>query len=344
MAADLNSALVPASLTISITSPAEIATTGEAAGKFVAKLGFSSSDCKEIAIVATELASNLLKHAEKGSIVFTALQAGERIGVQVESKDSGPGIPDAEQALVDGYSTAGSLGIGLGTVNRLMDELMINPGMPNGTSVVCRRWLRLPGGPLFGQKLEVGAATRSYKQQPENGDALVIRQWEDNALLGVIDGLGHGQFAQKAAQAARHYVDKHFDQDLKHLFRGAARACSATRGVVMALAHFTLSRRTFSVASVGNVEVVAIDGPQMTRIMPRRGVVGFNAPPPLLEERPWNQDSVLVMHTDGLKSRWHPDDFPGFRTDAPDVLARRLLTTLGKMEDDATVLIARNAN
>ena len=100
-----------------------------------------------------------------------------------------------------------------------------------------------------------GAATRSVGHLPDNGDSFVIKQWEQNALVGVIDGLGHGPFAQIASRTARYYVEQHFSEPLENVFKGADRACRATRGVVMALARIDLAEDTLTVASVGNVEM-----------------------------------------------------------------------------------------
>ena len=108
---------------------------------------------------------------------------------------------DVDQALADGFSTAGSLGYGLGTVNRLMDELDITSyqGPGSGTGIVCRRWLREQPGSATACPLAFGAATRPHPHMAENGDAFVIKQWAESALVGVVDGLGHGQFACRAA-------------------------------------------------------------------------------------------------------------------------------------------------
>ena len=77
----------------------------------------------------------------------------------------------------------------------------------------------------------------------------------------MIDGLGHGELARRASQTARRYVEHHFDQPLVNIFRGADRACRATRGVVMALARFDMVSRKVTIASVGNIEVRLIGCP-----------------------------------------------------------------------------------
>lgn len=107
-------------------------------------LGFNANESEELAIVASELASNLVKHATGGLLILTPLEEGGRIGIRIESQDNGPGIKDIEQVMTDGFSTAGSLGCGLGAVNRLMDEFEVQPrldGKP-GTQISCLRLKR----------------------------------------------------------------------------------------------------------------------------------------------------------------------------------------------------------
>jgi hypothetical protein len=161
-------------------------------------------------------------------------------------------------------------------------------------------------------------------------------------LVAVIDGLGHGQFARTAALAARRYVEQHFDRPLRDIFRGADRACRATRGVVMSLAHFdNQDRYQVTVASVGNITVRLFDGTKQTTAIARRGVVGLSSLAPLITVCPWTPESILVMHSDGLHSRWNWQEFADLRQQPADRIARGLLAKLGKQEDDATVLVAR---
>jgi anti-sigma regulatory factor (Ser/Thr protein kinase)/serine/threonine protein phosphatase PrpC len=336
--------ITPAStdrIRIPVARPPEIKRATDAARQLAKSLGFDTRDCEEIVLAVTELASNLTKHTTGG--IITLQPTEDRPGLQVESEDHGPGIPDVEQALADGYSTVGTLGTGLGTVNRLMHELEFYSLSPCGTRVVCQRWLRPKSNDLFVRWLEFGAATRSYRRQPENGDAFFHRQWQGGALAGVIDGLGHGQFAQRAAQCARRYLEQHFDQSLQNLFRGTGRACSATRGVVMALAHFDQAREIVSIASIGNVEVRLVNNSGRSNIVVRRGIVGLNAPNAAVTEHAWTSATILVMHSDGVSSHWDSDDFREMAWEAPGMLAQRLLCSLGKIDDDATVLVVRTA-
>jgi anti-sigma regulatory factor (Ser/Thr protein kinase) len=330
---------------IHVARPAHVASAIDSARKFAAALGFNSVECDEIALAVNELATNLIKHAGEGTIHFDSIQSAGRLGIQIASYDNGPGIPDVERAVADGYSTAGGLGAGLGAVNRLMDGLEISCRSHTGLRVVCQRWVRPSATALFPRLLEFGAATRSYRSMPENGDTFVIRQWEGHALAGVIDGLGHGQFAQRAAHTARHYVECHFDQPLENIFRGVGRDCRSTRGVVMALVRFDLARHKIIVASIGNVEVRLLgDNLAPFNLRLRRGIVGLSsAPNPLPTEHAWTPGSLLVVHSDGVQSRWPSDKFKAMPAEAPCLLARKLLDDYGRIDDDATVLVVRNA-
>lgn len=343
MAEKLTMPKVTAPLVVEVTAAAEVHRASDCARDFSSGLGFSSAESEEIALVVTELASNLIKHARGGRITVKSIKEETRIGIQIESEDNGPGIPDVERALTDGYSTTGSLGTGLGTVNRLVDELEFRAHPhPPGLHVICQRWLRPSTKRFKVRELEFGAATRSCRMLPDNGDAIILRQWDGHALTGVIDGLGHGQFAKKAAQTARQYIEQHFDQPLAALFRGVGRTCRATRGVVMALVRFNLDEQKLAVASVGNVEVRLI-GNEHPNIVVRRGILGLNAPAPVITEHSWTPSSALVVHSDGLQPHWRWDDFRDAIREDPGVIALQMLRKFGRMEDDATVVVAKSA-
>jgi anti-sigma regulatory factor (Ser/Thr protein kinase)/serine/threonine protein phosphatase PrpC len=337
-----------------------------AARAVAAALGFAEQECEEVAIAASELASNLVKYACGGTLMLTPVADGQRVGIRVESQDGGPGIADVEQALTDDFSTGGSLGYGLGTVNRFVDELDIasSHGPNGGTRIVCTRWRRPAPHILHPCPLAFGAATRARRGAGMNGDAFVIKRWSNGALVAVIDGLGHGQFAQQAAHTARHYVERHYDQPLDTIFRGAARACRSTRGAVMALARFDFGLRiancgleecdprsaiTLSFASVGNVEARMLAAPAALRnaqsasgFVVRRGVLGLSAPSPVVTGQQWDPRALLVLHSDGLRAHWRWEEFAHLAQQPASTIAQRLLDALAKDDDDATVVVVRD--
>src|SRR5262249_44552173 len=288
---------------------------------------------EEITLAAAELASNLLKHASKGTLTLRPLILRERSGLEIETSDSGPGIEDVEKSFTDGYSTSGSLGYGLGTVNRLMDEVDIHSVPGSGTRILCRRWLRAEPGPSAARTWDIGVFTRARGLAIENGDAFVIQHWGEELLIGIIDGLGHGEFAQRAALAAQRYVQSHDRQPLDKIFSGAGRACRATRGVVMALARFT-SLTHLQFASLGNIEVRAWTGAERLPFALKRGILGTLNLNIHVQEFAWQPDWLLVLHTDGLRTRWQWSDFPGIERQPAQLVASTLMRALATDHDD----------
>jgi serine/threonine-protein kinase RsbT len=105
----------------------------------VASLGFEVDRRESVCLAVSELATNLLRYAPGGTILLSVPDDESARSILVESVDRGPGIPDVERALQDGYSSGGSLGAGLGAVRRLMDEFAMTSG-PGGTTIVARKW------------------------------------------------------------------------------------------------------------------------------------------------------------------------------------------------------------
>jgi len=110
-------------------------------GRFLAsELGFSSGDATLIATAISELARNIVSYAGTGEIKLRGIHGSSRVGIQVVASDDGPGIVDVRQALRDGFSTSGSLGLGLPGVRRLMDEFEITSQLGKGTMVAVKKW------------------------------------------------------------------------------------------------------------------------------------------------------------------------------------------------------------
>lgn len=119
----------------------DVAQARRAARDLAASLGFGRDDAEMVALAASELGTNLVRYARAGTLAIERVEQAARPGVQLTSCDEGPGIGDVPRALLDGFSTGGGLGSGLGSVQRLMDDFEIQSS-PSGTRVVTRRWLR----------------------------------------------------------------------------------------------------------------------------------------------------------------------------------------------------------
>lgn len=125
---------------VPINSDQDIVGARQKGRSLAAELGFSSADATLIATAISELARNIVSYARRGEIRLHRMQNTVRQGIMVVASDQGPGIRDVAQALRDGFSTSGSLGLGLPGVRRLMDEFEIasKPGL--GTTVTVKKW------------------------------------------------------------------------------------------------------------------------------------------------------------------------------------------------------------
>ena len=126
---------------IPIVADADIVEARAAARALAAHLGFEGVDLVLIATAVSEVARNIIRHAEQGEVVLSALQNGSRRGVEMVAHDQGPGIASIPQAMEDGFSTSGGLGLGLPGSRRLMDEFHVESKAGQGTTVTMRKWL-----------------------------------------------------------------------------------------------------------------------------------------------------------------------------------------------------------
>jgi serine/threonine-protein kinase RsbT len=127
---------------VAIDRDGDIVAARQKARELAVQVGFSGSDLTLIATAISEVARNIVVYASRGEIILSAVQSEGRRGVLVVARDQGPGIPDIERAMRDGYSTGKSLGLGLPGAKRLMDEFEITSEIGKGTTITMRKWAR----------------------------------------------------------------------------------------------------------------------------------------------------------------------------------------------------------
>lgn len=125
-----------------IASDLDIVAARQKGRALATELGFEATDLTIIATAISELARNIVFYARRGEILLKAINSKERLGIMVVARDEGPGISNTRQALQDGFSTSGSLGLGLPGVKRLMDEFEITSSVGHGTVVTARKWVK----------------------------------------------------------------------------------------------------------------------------------------------------------------------------------------------------------
>jgi len=125
---------------VAIDTDADIVLARQAGREIASNLGFTGSSLTIIATAISEVARNIVTYADRGEIILQAIANGDRRGIAVIARDDGPGIPNLDDALRDGFSTGGSLGLGLPGARRLMDEFEIVSEVGRGTIVTLRKW------------------------------------------------------------------------------------------------------------------------------------------------------------------------------------------------------------
>ncbi|HEV8375647.1 MAG TPA: anti-sigma regulatory factor [Candidatus Polarisedimenticolia bacterium] len=127
---------------VPIESEADIVTARQRGRTLGAEVGFRAGELALIATAISELARNIVLYAGRGEILLTKISEGGRIGLLIAASDQGPGISDLTQAMRDGFSTSGGLGLGLPGVKRLMDEFGVVSSPGRGTTVTAKKWKR----------------------------------------------------------------------------------------------------------------------------------------------------------------------------------------------------------
>jgi serine/threonine-protein kinase RsbT len=134
--------VTPDSMRVAILHDGDVVTARQLGREMAKQSGFYGSDLTLIATAISEIARNIVSYARHGELVFSQLKEGARRGLMVVARDEGPGIPDIELAMRDGFSTGKSLGLGLPGAKRLMDEFEIQTEIGKGTTVIMRKWSR----------------------------------------------------------------------------------------------------------------------------------------------------------------------------------------------------------
>lgn len=331
-------------MTVTIDEPTKIGEARRRALVLAAELAFDETGQGRVALVVTEAASNLIKHAGGGELIVQVQRWDQAGGwLEVLALDRGPGMNDVGRCLSDGYSTAGSLGTGLGAIARLSDDYGIysQPGI--GTVI----WARLdakPGTRAVGDDAPAMAAVSvPAPGEVECGDNWAMIRGHGQSLLMVVDGLGHGPLAAEAAEAAVGVLQDRQAGEPVDLIEAAHVALRSTRGAALAIARIDPARGQVRYAGVGNISGVVVDGRdgRTVSMVSHNGTVGHIVRKIQAFDYPWSEDSLLIMHSDGLSTRWDLTRYPGLSRRPPGLVAGILYRDHKRGRDDATVVVAR---
>ena len=327
-----------------VTDPSEIGAPRRAALWLANQLAYSEERAGRAAIVVSELATNLVKHARGGEILIRKLStdAGEPAGMEIVAVDSGPGLRNTDQSRTDGFSTSGTLGHGLGAIERQSDRFDIYTG-PSGTAIVaavCRDPQPHPGA--VQGRYDLGAVHVSKPGEEICGDEWSWRVRDSRLAILVADGLGHGLHAHDAAAAAVAVFARQHEQHPAALIEDVHAALKPTRGAAVAMLAIDLERRIARYAGLGNISA-AILPPAGSRqsLVSHNGTAGHTAARIQEFQYPIPPDSVIVMTSDGITTQWDLAPYPGIRFRRASTIAAVLYRDFSRRRDDVTIVVAK---
>ena len=329
---------------IPVHESSQVAVARRAATRLAEQVGFCETRAGQTALVASELATNLAKHARAGEMLLRPLADGSDgppAGLELLALDAGPGIPDIALSSTDGISTTGTLGHGLGAIQRLADVVHLY-STASGT-VVLAQLLLVPSPPSARlPPVEIGAVRVSMPGEDVCGDDWAWRVREGRAAILVADGLGHGLYAYEAARQAVDVFRRAHEQSPASVLQDVHLALRATRGAAVAALALDLTRGVVQFAGLGNIAALLLrQTGRRQAFVSHNGTAGHAAPRLHEFQYPVDSDSVIVMHSDGLASHWDLAGYPGLLMRHPGLIAATLYRDVSRRRDDVTVVVVK---
>ena len=324
------------------------------AAQAAADMGWGEVDAGRLALVVTELGTNLVRHAQNGRLLVAARpQAGKAGGageIEMICIDEGPGISDIALAMRDGHSSSTTPGTGLGAVRRLASDFDMHSSVPHGTVSVAR--VRPSAGPSAAPAtqseaapaLQIGAIRLPAPYESVCGDAWAAAthgpEGAQTTFL-VADGLGHGPEAAKASQAAIDAFATAPDADLRDTVQRVHRELQTTRGAALCALRIDTASNTVTYTGAGNIVGRVLSGVFDKSLITQHGTAGLQIRKPEITSLELPAHALVVLHSDGIETRWSVDRIRPLLQRDPTLVAAVLLRDHTRHRDDATVVVIR---
>jgi anti-sigma regulatory factor (Ser/Thr protein kinase) len=335
---------------ISPTDPSQAGNARRQALSLATGMGFDELRLGQLGIIVTEAARNIAAHAGEGEIILSAWSYESQAGIDILALDKGNGIENVTAALQDGYSTAGTPGNGLGAMSRLAGTFQVYSSSGgtggsgtggNGTAIFARVLRTAHEAETESHSYPMSAISIPIGGETVCGDAWSAAHEPGRSVYIVADGLGHGPLAAEAAgEAVRifHQVSQ-FAPD--RILGEIHSALGKTRGAAVSIAEILHQKQVLNYAGAGNIVAAICVGGKTKSLVSMNGTVGHTVGKIQQFSYSWQAESALIMHSDGLATRWNVEQYPGLAWRHPALLAGVLFRDFCRKRDDATILVSR---
>lgn len=313
--------------------------------KITNTVGFSANKLAEIEIIVAEITSNLVKHTRSGGEIFVKAMTGDTPGVELISIDSGPGMESALKMMEDGVSSTNTMGQGLGAIRRLSDDFDIYSLKEWGTILLSRIYITTPA-PVKKKTAEVRVLMVAKQGESDCGDNYHCSITKANQLKFILsDGLGHGE---QAAIAARESI-KSFLENKAFLpndqIKRIHAAIKSTRGAVINISYVDFTNKQLMYCGVGNISSRIVTAGKNRNCISYNGIVGHSVPHTLKNHvLQWSKTDILIMHSDGLSTRWDLQKYPMITRHDFSIIAAALYKDHCRKNDDVAIAVIGHNN
>jgi anti-sigma regulatory factor (Ser/Thr protein kinase) len=326
---------------VTVQDSSQVGEARRTATGMAARLGLNETEVGKVAIIATELATNLLKHAPGGELVFN-VRKFDGVALEILALDKGAGIANLRESMRDGHSTAGTPGGGLGAIGRLSSALDIYTTPQRGTAI----WANLAiGAAEKPGTFIVGGLSIPVQGEEVCGDAWASHPMGSRISIMVADGLGHGPGAAEAAEKAVEIFRRNPTLTPKDAIEAIHLGLRNTRGAAVAVAMIDGAGEKLVFAGLGNISGVIISARGDHAMVSHNGTAGMNTVLRSIQEFTYSfpPGALAVFHSDGLATHWKLSSYPGLARSHPTLVSSVLYRDYTRVRDDVTVVTVRRA-
>ncbi|RDI14570.1 SpoIIE family protein phosphatase [Flavobacterium sp. AG291] len=304
--------------------------------------GFSSQKVGEIDIVVSELTSNLVKFAEEGELLYRVSSDENGPFFEIYCIDNGKGISNLARMRQDGISTSDTLGQGLGAIERLSHTSSVFTNKGWGTLVHSKIYAKDFNPSALKKNIDIGAVQVCCPGEKVCGDGYAVKRFGNGYQFFMGDGLGHGINAHEAAEEAIKAFKDCKEQSPSEVLRYINQQVKKTRGLVATVVYLDFEAKKWMLCGIGNISTSIYTGLSARNYTPYNGIIGHNIPRTINDSvQDLEKYQTLIMHSDGLRTRWNLSELAGILKFDPNVIAAVLYKDNARHNDDMTVFAAK---